>query len=156
MRVASRLRKAIGPSSWFGLLVVTAVVVAGCGGSKTLSHSALVLRTDRACQRANSAVSQLGAPTASLTALTGYATKVLPISRQLVTKLSALKPSSSDQPALNHLIAALQNGNRGLKMMETASSTAQTNAASQIIIAQSVPKAASALGAGTCAASPSA
>jgi hypothetical protein len=41
-------------------------------------------------------------------------------------------------------------------MMEAASSITQTNAASKIIIAQSVPKAATTLGATTCAVSPSA
>ncbi len=138
------------------LLVATALLVAGCGGSKTLSHTALVTRANAACQTANSAVSKLGAPTASLSALTGYAGKVLPISQQLVTRLSALKPASSDQKSLDKLVAALKNGNRGLQMMKTATSTAQTNAASQIIVAKSVPSAANALGAATCAASPSA
>jgi hypothetical protein len=138
------------------LVVAMALLVAGCGGTKTLSHSALITKANAACQQANSAVSKLGAPTASLSALTGYATKVLPISQQLVTKLAALKPASGDQSSLNSLVSALKNGNRGLKMMSTATTTAQTTAANQIIIAQSVPKAATTLGATTCASSPSA
>ena len=138
------------------VVVVVAVLVAGCGGTTSLSHSALVTKANTACQQANAKVSKLGAPTASLSALTGYADKVLPISSQLVTRLSALKPSSSDQAALNKLVAALKNGNRGLKMMASASSISQTSAASKVIVAESVPSAANALGATTCAVSPSA
>ncbi len=144
------------PGSGLALVAVTAILVAGCGGSSTLSHSALVTKADTACQSANSAVAKIGAPTASLSALTTYAGKVLPISEALVTKLSALKPASTDQAKLNKLVAALKNGNKGLKMMASATSTAQTNAATSIIVAQSVPSAANALGAATCAASPSA
>jgi hypothetical protein len=156
MKVLTQNRKTARLVSAIAVLIITAIVVAGCGGSKNLTHSALVTKANQACQKANSAVAKLGAPTASLSALNGYATKVLPISQQLVTQLSALKPSSSDQGSLNQLVSALQNGNRGLKLMEAASTTAQTNQASQVIVAKSVPKAANALGATTCAVSPSA
>lgn len=155
MRGLSHTRTLRSASGLTAVLLV-GILLAGCGGTKTLSHSALVTQVNSACQKANAAVSRLGAPTASLKALNGYATKVLPISQQLVTRLAALKPSSSDQTSLNKLVSALRNGDRGLQMMETATSTAQTNAASQVIVAQSVPRAANALGAATCANSPSA
>ena len=156
MSILARSWKYTSPAAAVALVLVTAVLLAGCGGTKTLSHQALVTKANQACQQADSAVSRLGAPTASLSALTGYATKVLPISEQLVTKLTALKPSSSDQTSFNKLVSALKNGNKGLEMMEKATTVTQTNAASQEIVAQSVPKAANAVGAASCASSPSA
>jgi hypothetical protein len=156
MSATATIRKPLRLGALLAVVMAAAVLVAGCGGTKTLSHSALVTKADTACQSANAAVSKLGAPTASLSALTTYAGKLLPISQALVTKLSALKPASSDQAKLDKLVAALKNGNKGLKMMAAATTTAQTNAATSIIVAQSVPSAANALGAATCAASPSA
>ena len=139
-----------------GPVLATVLCVSACGGSSSLSHSALVSRANSACSQADAAVSHLGAPAASFSALAHYAQQVLPISEHLVRRLSALKAASADQPALDRLVSALRTGNRGLTMLSTATSTVQTRAATQLIVGHSVPQAADALGASACATSPSA
>jgi hypothetical protein len=77
-----RLKTSVRSVGGLSIALAVGILIAGCG-SCSLSHEALVTKANTACQRADSAVSKLGVPTASLQGLTEYASKVLPISQAL-------------------------------------------------------------------------
>lgn len=137
-------------------LIATAVSGCGGGGSSHLSHAKLVSEANAACRQANAQVAKLGTPAASVPALAKYAGQVLPVSRRLVTKLSALDAGSADAAALKRYTAALQAGNRGLTQMHNATSPSEIQRAGQLISAQQIKQLATRLGASNCGAAPSA
>ena len=140
----------------FVLVAITAVV-AGCGGgSSHLTHAKVVSQANAACRQANASVTRIGTPVATLPALAKYAGQVLVVSRKLINQLDALNATSSDKTALDNYTRALQAGNRGLIMMQHATSTAQAQQASQLIAKQNIPQLARKLGASVCAQAPSA
>jgi hypothetical protein len=136
--------------------VAITTALAGCGGSSHLSHAKVVSEANAACRQANTAVARIGTPLATLPGLAKYAARVLPISRHLITRLAALNATSSDTTALHNYTAALQVGNRGLSMMQTATSAAQAQQASELIAKQHITQLADKIGATVCAQAPAA
>jgi hypothetical protein len=137
-------------------IVVIATALAGCGGSSHLSHAKVVSEANAACRQANTAVTHIGTPVATLAGLSKYAGQVLPISRKLISQLDALNATSSDETALRNYTAALRTGNRGLIMMQRATSSAQAQQASQLIAKVNIPQLADKIGATVCAQPPAA
>jgi hypothetical protein len=137
-------------------IAAIATGLAGCGGSSHLSHAQVVSAANAACRQANTAVARIGTPVATLSGLSKYAGQVLPISRKLIGQLDALNATSSDKTALSDYTAALQTGNRGLVMMQRATSPAQAQQAGQLIAKENIPQLADKIGATVCARPPSA
>lgn len=134
---------------------LAAVLLAGCGGSSTLSHSELISKAGAACKEANSAAAGLTAPGNSYTDLARYAKQLSPIVQSLIGKLSALKAGTTDKPSLDAYVGALRTGERGLGLLATATSSAQATQATSLMTQQSLPQLASKLGVPACASSPS-
>lgn len=145
----SRLRLGLGSA------FAVAVLVAGCGGSSTLSHAKLLSEASAACQQANTAAARLPTPGDSYSALASYAHRLTPIVERLVDKLDGLKPSAADRPALDRYIAALRDGERSLTLLGSASSPAQVDQAVSLVTSRSIPRLAVDLGAAACGESPS-
>jgi hypothetical protein len=137
-------------------IAAIATGLAGCGGSSHLSHAQVVSQANAACRQANSAVTRIGTPVATLPGLSKYAGQVLPISRKLISRLDALNATNSDETALRNYTAALRTGNRSLAMMQRATSPAQAQQASQLIAKQNIPQLADKIGATVCARPPAA
>ncbi|HUE27024.1 MAG TPA: hypothetical protein VMP89_09635 [Solirubrobacteraceae bacterium] len=131
--------------------ILSVALLAGCGGSSTLSHAQLVTRADAACRQANQAAARLTAPGDSYAALAQYATQLSPIVQRLTGQLGALNASATDRPALQRYLGALRAGDRGLALVARASSPSQVSQASSLVTSQSIPAVAGALGASTCA-----
>jgi hypothetical protein len=130
--------------------MLLALLVAGCGGSKSLSHAQLTARATAACHKANASVARLGGPGTSYADLNRYASQASPIVSQLINTLEGLKANTADKPALEHYVSALQGGNRGLGLLAHASSPAQLTQAISLLDSQSISSLANALGAPAC------
>ena len=141
-----RSRSAAGLAG--GMLL--ALLLAGCGGSKSLSHTQLVTRATTACHQANASVARLGGPATGYAGLHAYAGEVSPIVGRLIQTLDGLKPNAADKPALARYVSALQAGNHGLALLARASSPAQLTQATSVLASQSISSLADALGAPAC------
>ncbi len=130
--------------------MLLALLLAGCGGSKSLSHTQLVTRATTACRQANLSVAHLGGPGAGYAGLQKYASQVSPIVSRLIGTLRGLKASAGDKPALERYVNALEAGNRALALMAGASSPVQLTQASALLGSQSISSLANALGAPAC------
>lgn len=137
-------------------MVALTTGLAGCGGSSHLSHAQVVSDANAACRQANAAVTRIGTPVATLPGLSKYAGQVLPISQGLIDRLDALDAANADRTALQNYTAALATGNRGLTMMQHATSPAQAQQASQLIARENIPQLADKIGAKVCAQPPGA
>jgi hypothetical protein len=133
--------------------VLLALLLVGCGGSKSLSHAQLAARATAACHQANVSVARLGGPGAGYAGLRKYASRVSPIANRLTNTLDSLKASATDKPALQRYVSALRAGDRGLALLAGASSPAQLTQATSLLDSQSIPSLADALGAPACGAS---
>ena len=141
-----RSRSAAGLAA--GMLL--ALLLAGCGGSKSLSHAQLAARATTACRQAAVSVARLDQPGPGYTALQKYASEVSPIVARLINALDGLKANASDKPALERYVSALQSGERGLALLADASSPTQLTQATSLLDSQSIPSLADALGAPAC------
>lgn len=142
------------PTSWLlAIAVCPALMLAGCGGSSSLTHAQLINRAGAVCRQADAAAARLSAPGDSYRALSRYANQLSPIVQGLIDKLGAMKPNANDRPLLARYVNALRAGDRGLALEASASSAAQVTQASSLLISQSIPADASALGAPACGAS---
>lgn len=138
---------------WVAAGVAATLLPAACGGSSTLTHAQLVTRADAACREADHLAARLAAPGASYSALAGYAKELSPIVGRLIDKLAAMNANASDRAPLERYVNALRAGERGLAIDAGASSVAQLAQASSLVNAQSIPAAATTLGAPACGAS---
>ncbi len=134
--------------------VATALALAACGGSSTLSHAQLVSKASGDCHRADQAASRLAAPAGTYTSLNQYAHGLSPIVTGLIGDLTSLKPAAGDRTPLQSYVGALRSGNQGLELLASASSPAQVTQARTILASQSLSSRASALGAVACGAAP--
>lgn len=139
--------------SWSAAGVAGAVLLAGCGGSSSLSHAQLAARATAACHKAVTSTARLAAPGPGYAGLNSYASRLSPIVTSLVDTLDSLKANSSDKPALERYVSALRAGDRGLTLLADASSPAQVTQATLLVSSQSMPALADALGAPACGAS---
>lgn len=147
MQLVTELRKPIGSLAGAMLL---AVLVASCGGSKSLSHAQLAARATAACRQANASVARLGGPASGYPALRKYAGQVSPIVGRLIHTLDGLKANATDKPVLERYVRALQDGQHGLVLLGRASSPAQLTQATTLLDSESIPSLADALGAPAC------
>jgi hypothetical protein len=134
---------------WFLAAPAAAVLLVGCG-SGSLSHPQLAARATAACNRAGDSASRLPAPGAGYAGLARYADRLTPIVDRLIGTLDTLHVNATDSPALHRYVSALRAGDRGLTLLEGASSPAQVTQASSLIDSQSIPAVADALGAPAC------
>lgn len=130
--------------------VLLTVLLAGCGGSNSLSHTQLAARATTACHQADASVLRLGGPGDGYAGLRKYAGQVSPIVSRLINTLEGLKANAADRPALERYVSALQSGNHGLALLGRASSPAQLAQAISLLDSQSIPSLAHALGAPAC------
>lgn len=147
-----RARSAAGLAA--GMLL--ALVLAGCGGSKPLSHTQLAARATAACRRADLSVAHLDGPGAGYAGLQKYAREVSPIVGRLIQTFDDMNVNAADKPALKRYVNALQTGNHGLALLARASSPAQVTQATALLDSESIPSLANALGAPACGTSISA
>jgi hypothetical protein len=133
--------------------MLLALLLAGCGGSKSLSHAQLTARATAACHQAYASVARLGGPGTGYADLKKYASQASPIVSRLINTLEGLKANTADKPALERYVSALQGGNRGLALLAHASTPAQLAQAITFLDSQSIPSLANALGASACGAS---
>jgi hypothetical protein len=132
---------------------VIAVLLAGCGGSNSLSHTELASRATTACRQADLSVARLAGPGAGYAGLNKYASQVSPIVSRLIDTLDGLKANATDEPALERYVSALKTGDRGLALLAGAASPAQLTQATSLLSSRSFPSLADALGAPACGAS---
>jgi len=133
--------------------VAGAVLLAGCGGSSSLSHAQLDARATTACHKAVTSAARLATPGSGYAGLHSYASRLSPIVTGLVDALDNLKASAADKPALERYVSALRAGDRGLALLADASTPAQVTQATSLLSSQSLPALADALGAPACGAS---
>ncbi len=102
------------------------LVLSGCGGSGTLSHSQLVAKADSYCRQATTRVAALTAPS-SLTSLSAYADQTRVETVALAGRLKTLKAPSSDKQVLDNYIAALEKGNQLLARIAAAAAANESS-----------------------------
>jgi hypothetical protein len=152
MQAGMELGNPIGSRLGAGLAgaMLLAALLAGCGGSGSLSHAQLAARATTACRQANASVARLGGPGSGYPALRKYAGQVSPIVSRLIHTLDGLKANRADKPALERYVNALQDGEHGLALLARASSPAQLSQATSLLDSESIPSLAGALGAPAC------
>jgi hypothetical protein len=136
---------------------VLSASLAACGGSSTLSKSALVSKANSICAAAVSQSSGIQQPTSfqNPAVVAAYLNKIEPITASATSKLEALKPDSSVKSEWDAYIAARKSG---LQLLQTLQHKANTKDPSGLADLQRVPAmqqqvvaAANALGASECA-----
>jgi hypothetical protein len=100
-------------------LALTAVALAGCGSSGSLTHAQLVSDANAVCKATNAQIATLPVPR-DLQALATYAASTRTATTHLQQQLSALHASTSDQPAVARYVAALKQGDALLGRISSA------------------------------------
>jgi hypothetical protein len=145
--------KAVGVT--FALAGASVLVVAGCGGGR-LSHDDYVSRADAVCTAYRSKVALL-THARTYNEVIAYADKTLPLYMAALDKLQALRPPSSDEPAVRRWLAADEKVATAIGRLRDAAmrhDPAATNDASAEMQAAGLTgtRAAAALGLSSCAA----
>lgn len=92
-----------------GLLVLCAVVMAGCGSggsSSTLSRSQLISQADVICKRVNEKLADVNSKLTSQQAFASIAPELAAFERQELSKLEALKPPASMSSDWRQILAS--------------------------------------------------
>jgi hypothetical protein len=144
--------RAVGVS--FALAGASVLVVAGCGGGR-LSHDDYVSRADAVCTAYQSKVALL-THARTYDEVIAYADKTLPLYMAALDKLRALRPPSSDEPAVRRWLDADEKVATGIGRLRDAAmrhDPAATNDASAEMQAAGLAgtRAAAALGLQSCA-----
>ena len=140
-----------------GALVVVLALLAGCGGSKTLSRQEFVVRANNACREANTKVSALQPPAVGLVGVAQYASELQPIASRLVSALSALAAPESVRSTFQRYVAQLRAGVAKLPELGAAAQrgdAAEVQRLSAAIGSRPSDRLATQLGLGTCAQHP--
>lgn len=105
-----------------------ALVVAGCGGTRSLTHRQLVSRGNQICIKTDRAVQRLGQATRNAS----YWNRLIPISKGALTQMSALTPPRADRADFDRMmqvarreVAALTKVRNHLRKAETAGARTQ-------------------------------
>jgi hypothetical protein len=138
----------------FALAGASVLVVAGCGGGR-LSHDDYVTRADAVCTAYQNKVALL-THARTYSEVIAYADKTLPLYTAALDKLRALKPPSSDEPAVRRWLAADEKVATAIARLRDAAmrhDPAATNDASAEMQAAGLAgtRAAAALGLKSCA-----
>jgi hypothetical protein len=139
----------------FALVGASVLVVAGCGGGR-LSHDAYVSRADAVCAAYQKKVVLL-THARTYSEVIAYADRALPLYMAALDKLQALRPPSSDEPAVRRWLAADEKVATAIRRLRDAAmrhDPAATNDASAAMQAAGLAgtRAAAALGLQSCAA----
>jgi hypothetical protein len=82
-----------------------ALVLAGCGGGGRLSHGDFVQRADAVCTAFRASTARIARPR-TYADIVAYVKKTRPMYEAARLRLTALKPPSSDEPAVRRWLAA--------------------------------------------------
>jgi hypothetical protein len=139
----------------FALAGASVLLVTGCGGGR-LSHDDFVARADAVCSAYQNKVALL-THVRTYDDVIAYADKTLPLYMAALDKLRALRPPSSDEPAVRRWLAADGKVARAIGRLREAAmrhDPAATNDASAEVQAAGLAgtSAAAALGLQSCAA----
>lgn len=113
-------RRGARPGAAGALTLAVAVLLAGCGGSGSLSRRQFVTRANGACHRANAKVSALPRPAAGLGGVADYARELQPIASRLATDLGQLEPPRAVQKDFRRYVDELHAGVSKLSALRAA------------------------------------
>jgi hypothetical protein len=129
------------------------IPLAACGGSSTLSRTALVAKANAICATAQTSAKQVAQPT-SIAQATTYFDKIAPITDKETANLKALKPDSSVSADWNAFIDAQVAANTLLQSIRKKLDAKDASGIQELrqvdAVAQRVVSAATKLGATTC------
>jgi len=86
------------------IVAVVAVLAAGCGGSKPLTHESFTAKANALCARYRAQIVSIRRP-GLLTAFQAYLGRVRPVLRTQRAELAKLKPPNSDDASVRRLLA---------------------------------------------------
>jgi len=85
------------------ILVTVVVAAAGCGGDDRLSQDEFRTQANAVCEKYNAKIAALGSPS-SPEEVSGYVDQVVPLLRQGVSELRALKPPAEAEEDYDRML----------------------------------------------------